>query len=164
MGRAELIAINKNYKNRTALENAINYAVAKKDKQRNKVGKVRFVGGVGVDYTNADKAVCQMRTIKKYYGKTSGRQLYHYCLSFTEDVEDAQQVYIIGKIIAEDFFRGHQVIFGVHEDSKSGHLHIHYVVNSVSYETGLKWHMSAKEFKDFKKEMEKSAKRLLDEW
>lgn len=164
MGRAELIAINGKYKNKAALKNGIEYAVSKKDGQRNKVGKVRFVGGMGVDYTATDKAVRQMRAIKKYYGKTGGRQLYHFCLSFTRDVEDAQQVYMVGNAVAGEFFDGYQVLFGVHEDSKSGHLHIHYIVNSVSSETGLKWHMSAKEFTGFKKRLEKYAEGLLDKW
>ncbi len=164
MGRAELIAINNSYTNRRALSYVINYAAAKKDKNRNKIGKVRFIGGLGVDYTNTDKAVQQMYKVKKYYGKTDKRQLYHYCLSFAEDVEDAQQVYVVGKAIAEIFFDGYQVFFAVHEDSQSGHLHIHYVVNSVSSETGLKWHMSRKEFVKFKQRLEHEAEDLLVKW
>lgn len=164
MACVEFIAINGDYTGKRALSNAINYVVAKKDKGRNKIGKARYIGGLGVDYTNMDKVVRQMWAIKKYYGKTDKRQLYHYCLSFTKDIEDAQQVYVIGKIIAEEFFSGYQVLFAVHEDSKSEHLHIHYIVNSVSCKTGLKWHMSKKDFTDFKKEIEKSAEQLLEEW
>lgn len=164
MGRAELIVFNDNHKGKKALYNAMNYIVAKKDKDREKTGKARFVGGMGVDYTNIDKAVRQMRAVKKYYGKTDKRQLYHYCLSFTKDIGDAQQVYMVGRSIADKFFSGYQVLFAVHEDSKSRHLHIHYIVNSVSYKTGLKWHMSKKEFTEFKKKIEESAEQLLDEW
>lgn len=108
MGRAELIAIAKNYTDKKALSNVMNYAVAKKDKDRNKTGKVRFVGGLGVDYTDTEKAVRQMRIVKKYYGKTDKRQLYHYCTTFSDEVEDAQQVYVIGGLVAEKFFSGYR--------------------------------------------------------
>lgn len=163
MGRAEFIAINKRYTNKQALPYVIRYAVAKKDKNKNKIGKARFIGGIGVDYMDTEKAIKQIQTIKKYYGKTDKRQLYHFLLTFAEDIDDAQQVYLIGNIIVNKFFSDYQVIFAVHEDSKSDHLHIHFVINSVCFRTGLKWHMSAKEFNKFKKAIEKETEFLLGE-
>lgn len=169
MGRVEfLAAVNGKtqevviYNDKKSVANLIKYAITEKDKKRNKIGKVRYIGGIGIDYADEKKAIQQMHTIKKYYGKSDKRQAYHFIMSFAKEINDAQKIYLIGSAIAERFFCDYQLLFAVHEDTEC--IHIHYVVNSVSFRTGLKWHMNKKEFVEFKRNIENTVEMLLDEW
>lgn len=45
-------------------------------------------------------------------------------------------------------FDGFQVVMGTHIDK--GHLHNHFVINSVSFENGLKYHQSKKDLENIK--------------
>ena len=82
-----------------------------------------------------------MMTTKKLYGKTSGRMYYHLDQSFSpEEMITPEQAHKIAIEFAEEQFKGYEVLIATHVDAH--HIHSHFVVNSVSFENGLKYHSS----------------------
>ncbi len=108
-----------------------------------------YCGTFGVNINNPAES---MEMISSYYDKTSGVQLRHFVISFyPEEVDDAKTVNDIAKKFANFFFREYQVIYAVHEDKP--HLHIHIVINSVSYIDGHRYYGTRAEFKSMEKYM-----------
>lgn len=82
-----------------------------------------------------------MMTTKKLYGKTGGRMYYHLDQSFSPDEKiTPEQAHKIAIEFAEEQFKGYEVLIATHVDAQ--HIHSHFVVNSVSFENGLKYHSS----------------------
>ena len=82
-----------------------------------------------------------MMTTKKLYGKTGGRMYYHLDQSFSPDEKiTPEQAHKIAIEFAEEQFKGYEVLIATHVDAR--HIHTHFVVNSVSFENGLKYHSS----------------------
>ena len=81
-------------------------------------------------------------TVKRIYHKSGGKQGEHVCLSLTpDDKNNSDEHYMkIASKIADRIFAGHQCIYAVHKDSNL--RHIHFLLNSVSFKTGLRWHTS----------------------
>ena len=92
------------------------------------------------------KELEQMLITKNIHHKSTGRQYAHFIQSF--DVDDPvtpQMAFEIGQefLKRNEKFNDFQVVFGVHTNEK--HMHIHYVINSVSTEKGEKWQCSPKD-------------------
>ena len=82
-----------------------------------------------------------MMTTKKLYGKTGGRMYYHLDQSFSpEEKITPEQAHKIAIEFAESQFKGYEVLIATHVDAH--HIHSHFVVNSVSFENGMKYHSS----------------------
>jgi type IV secretory pathway VirD2 relaxase len=93
-----------------------------------------------------DTAHTEFMTTKRSFGKTGGRQFYHFVQSFSPDeVVTPEQVHRIGLEFAEKQFPGFEVVVATHIDTD--HLHSHLIVNSVSYETGKKLHQSSEDLR-----------------
>ena len=83
----------------------------------------------------------EMMTTKQQFGKTDGRQFYHFVQSFSdEDNLTPQEVNAIGLELAQKAFPGYEVVIATHMDTN--HLHNHLVVNSVNCENGRKLHQN----------------------
>ncbi len=83
----------------------------------------------------------EMMTTKQRFGKTGGRQFYHFVQSFSEeDNLTPQEVNAIGLELAQKAFPGYEVVIATHMDTN--HLHNHLVVNSVNCENGRKLHQN----------------------
>ncbi len=88
----------------------------------------------------------QMLLTKEMHNKTSGRQYAHFVQSFHPNDNVTPQIALeISQefIKRNDKFNDFQVVSAVHTNEK--HMHIHYVVNSVSTEQGSKWQCSPKD-------------------
>ena len=86
----------------------------------------------------ADTAFQEFMNTKRLYGKTDGRMYYHVIQSFNpEERLSPQTAHEIALKLAEEF-AGHEVLVCTHTDRD--HLHSHLVINSVSAETGRKYH------------------------
>lgn len=128
-------AVNRDYKTGEDLKNLVCYAVMGKD------GAMNVHGAQGVLLGEPDGMYRQMEGVKKQFHKERNRQGMHYMLSFSGEEEKyigVNEALRIGYAVA-DFFRGWQVVFGIHTDT--GNLHIHFVVNSTSYENGKAFDM-----------------------
>ena len=88
-----------------------------------------------------ESAYSDMMITKKLYGKTDGRSYYHLDQSFSPDEKiTPEQAHKIAVEFAESQFKGFEVVVATHVDAH--HIHSHFVVNSVSYENGKKYHSS----------------------
>lgn len=102
-------------------------------------------------YKKYDHAAKQVIGMQKALEKNKGRRCYQMVVSFPKSMTDKNMVIIIAEAIAEKIFEEHQVYYGVHGDTDN--LHIHYAINAVSYNDGLKWHQSKSEFNKFKRQI-----------
>ena len=80
---------------------------------------------------------------KALFCKASGVFFYHYVQSFSVDEEiTPEEVNAIGLAFAKEAWQGYEVLVATHRDVN--HLHNHFIVNSVSHETGLKLRQNPK--------------------
>lgn len=97
-----------------------------------------YVGGNGIlPCSTIEDAIMQFQVVKNVWGKNEGVQFFHFTVSFSyeEDV-DPYQAYISAYWISTYFGGQYQVIYAVHQDTEN--VHIHFLVNSVSYVDGSK--------------------------
>lgn len=120
--------VNDSYLNYSSIFNLVNYALNEKGTYR----RVRFFGGYNIDI---DRAGSQMVLVKKYYQKDNGREMRHFVVSFEEDISP-YDAWILGWQIAAYYAECFQIVFGVHEDTTN--IHIHFVLNTVSFTDGRK--------------------------
>ena len=80
----------------------------------------------------------QFCEIRKVFRKDSDILAHHYIQSFSPNEKISPElVHQIGVELAQKMAPGFQVIVSTHVDKD--HLHNHILINSVSFETGLKW-------------------------
>ena len=117
---------NNNYNNINIKENAIEYIL-------NPFRAISgYVGGVGV---SPECPAESMQLVSEIFNKMNGIQIRHYILSF--DPEEFSAPYIVNDIavqIAHTIGKEYQVVFAVHENKP--HLHVHFIVNTISYIDG----------------------------
>lgn len=112
------------------LEHSINYIL-----QPKKLGETNLVGGINC---LPDMAYQQMKATKQMFGKTGGRQGYHFVISLKPDEGTPEIMYDIAMRFAQEVFRGeYEALVAVHTDRN--HLHAHIVINSVNMVTGYKF-------------------------
>ena len=80
----------------------------------------------------------QFYEIRRVFNKDSDILAHHYIQSFSPNEKITPElVHQIGTELAQKMAPGFQVIVSTHVDKD--HLHNHILINSVSFETGLKW-------------------------
>ena len=83
-------------------------------------------------------ALLEFMNTKRQYGSTDGRMYYHMVQSFRpDDPVTPEMAHEIALKLAEQI-PGFEIVVATHTDRD--HIHSHFVINSVSYETGLKYH------------------------
>lgn len=88
------------------------------------------------------KAAYDFFEAKDYFNKKDGRQYRHYIQSFSPNQISKDKALEIAIKWAVEFFPGHEVFIAVHNDKE--HLHSHFIVNTVNFETGEKLHEEAR--------------------
>lgn len=117
------------------LSNAIKYILdVRNGEAKTDFGK--WVGGnSGTDYATIFQTFIDT---KKNLNKESGRQGYHFMISFPPGEVDAQTCYnVIEEFCQEYLGDAYDYVFAVHTDQE--HMHGHIVFNSVSRGTGYKY-------------------------
>lgn len=98
----------------------------------------RLVSGINCDGENAYK---EFMATKKAYRKTNGMFFYQYTQSFSPNEKiTPEQAHEIALKFAEKAWSGYEVMVATHCDRD--HIHSHFVINSVSFEDGLKLRQS----------------------
>lgn len=145
------MAIIKAINSKSSIKNIINY-VSEQKKTEEKLMS-------GKDCSEEPKqAIEDMKMTKEIYKKTTGRQYKHFVQSFNpNDNITPEKAHQIGKEWAEKTFKGYEVFIATHTDKE--HLHNHFVVNSVSFETGEKLRYSSKELQKYKEISDKICER-----
>ena len=112
------------------LEHSINYIL-----QPKKLGEANLAGGINC---LSEMAYRQMKATKQMFGKTGGRQGYHFVISLKPGEGTPEIMYDIAMQFAEEAFAGeYEAVVAVHTDRE--HLHAHIVINSVNMVNGYKF-------------------------
>lgn len=134
------------------LEHAINYIL-----QPKKLGNSNLTGGINC---LPDSAYEQMKATKQMFGKTGGRQGYHFVISLKPDEGTPEIMYDIAMRFAEEAFGGeYETVVAVHTDRN--HLHAHIIINSVNMVTGYKFQYHEG---DWKYKFQPITNKLCDEY
>lgn len=101
-----------------------------------------FVGGIEV---NPECPAESMAVVSETFGKSNGVQLRHYIVSFSQDeVTDPRQANAIAQSLTAYIGQEFQAVYAVHENK--AYLHVHIVVNTVSFVDGHRWRGNKAEF------------------
>ncbi|MEY8313191.1 relaxase/mobilization nuclease domain-containing protein [Oscillospiraceae bacterium 42-9] len=104
-----------------------------------------FVSGVNCNPGNARD---EMIAVKKRFGKENGTVAYHGYQSFAPGEATPELAHKIGlKLVERLWGERYQVLVTTHLDKES-HLHNHFVVNTVSFIDGIKYHRTAQDYRD----------------
>lgn len=136
MGITKLMYINRDADagGHSHLKNALEYIM-----NPLKTENGRYIGGANCLYSTPDLVhQCFMQT-KDYYGKTDGRQAYHYILSLDKGEGNPEIMQSIMKDFCSEYLGdAYEYVYCVHTDKE--HMHGHVIFNSVSCKDGLKYH------------------------
>lgn len=117
----------------------------------------QYVSGVNCFSATARS---EMMAVKKRYGKDEGIMAFHGYQSFAPGECTPAMAHEIGVKLAEELWGDRfQVLVATHLD-KAHHLHNHFVVNSVSFKDGLRYHRTNQDYRD----MRKASDRLCKEY
>lgn len=134
---ATVIFIHEGTQNPSAMRAVINYC-QQEYKTYDSKSKRQLVSGVNCDGENSFR---EFMATKKVYGKDNGMFFYHYAQSFapTEKLTP-EQAHEVSLEFAEKAWPGHEVMVATHCDDE--HIHSHFVINSVGFESGMKLRQS----------------------
>ena len=139
------------------LSDVIEYAV-----QQQKTGKTvesegetvmrQFVSGVNCSPSTARD---EMIAVKKRFGKEDGTVAYHGYQSFAPGEATPELAHEIGLALAKKLWgEKYQVLVATHLD-RENHLHNHFVVNTVSFVDGIKYHRTEQDYFDMQRESDR---------
>ena len=115
----------------------------------------RFVSGVNCSPQTAYE---EMKNTKQLHGKTGGRLYYHLVQSFPKGYEISPEfAHKIALEFAERAFKDYECVIATHIDRE--HIHSHIVFNSVSFQTGNKYHSNLNDVKQLMKLSDEICKR-----
>ena len=143
---ATVMYIPEHRQNRFAMRAIINYCM-QEYKTYDSKSKRKLVSGVNCDGANSFR---EFMATKKVYGKDNGFFFYHYAQSFSpKEKITPEQAHEIALEFAEKAWSGHEVLVATHCDRE--HIHSHFVINSVGFESGIKLRQSPSTLKKLRK-------------
>lgn len=105
----------------------------------------QFVSGINCC---PETAVNEMIAVKRRFGKEGGTTAYHGYQSFAPGEATPEMAHEIALKLAERLWgERYQVVVATHLD-KANHLHSHFVLNTVSFVDGKKFHRTAQDYRD----------------
>lgn len=132
--------------NRFAMRAVINYCI-QEYKTYDSKSKRKLVSGIDCD---GDNSFHEFMATKKVYGKDNGIFYYHYAQSFSPSEKiTPNQAHEIALEFAEKAWSGLEVLVTTHCDAN--HIHSHFVINSVGFESGMKLRQSPSTIKHLRK-------------
>ena len=143
---ATVMYIPEHRQNRFAMRAVINYCMQEYKTFDNK-SKRQLISGVNCDSANAFQ---EFMATKKVYGKDNGFFFYHYAQSFSpKEKITPEQAHEIALEFAAKAWPGYEVLVATHCDRE--HIHSHFVINSVGFESGKKLRQSPSTLKHLRK-------------
>lgn len=136
------MAVIKAVSSKVGIGQALDY-VTKEEKTEDKL-----VSGL---HCEPDTVKDEMQATKELWGKTGGRTYKHFVQSYHEDEHiTPEQAHKNAVELAKgtEAWKGHEVLIATHIDR--GHIHSHFIVNSVNYEDGHKLQWSKKTLQNSK--------------
>lgn len=124
--------------NTDALEDVIAYAG-----REGATNQRHLVTGFGCNPATARQ---DMMAVKNQFGKCEGTIAYHGYQSFKQGEVTPDEAHKIGKALVNELWANrYQVLVCTHVD-KDSHLHNHFVINTVSYVDGIKFHRTKEDY------------------
>lgn len=143
---ATVIFIKEGAQNPSVMHAVINYCKQER-KTFDSNSKRRLVSGINCDGENSYR---EFMATKKVYGKDNGIFFYHYAQSFSPTEKfTPEQAHEVSLEFAERAWPGHEVMVATHCDSE--HIHSHFVINSVGFESGMKLRQSPSTLRHLRK-------------
>lgn len=136
------MAVIKAVSSKAGIGQALDY-VTKEEKTEDKL-----VSGL---HCEPDTVKDEMQATKELWGKTGGRTYKHFVQSYHEDEHiTPEQAHRNAVELAKntEAWKGHEVLIATHIDR--GHIHSHFIVNSVNYENGHKLQWSKADLQNLK--------------
>ena len=138
--------------NTDSLEDVIAYAG-----RESATNQRQLVTGLNCNPATARK---DMMSVKEQFHKCGGTIAYHGYQSFQQGEVTPEQAHEIGIRLAETLWAGrYQVLVCTHVD-KDSHLHNHFVINTVSFVDGIKFHRTRNDYQ----QMREASDRLCREY
>ena len=132
--------------NPSAMKGSIDYCLQKFKTVDALTGK-RYVSGINCNGLNAYK---EIMTTKLANHADNGRYFYQYVQSFSpKDNVDYDKAHKIALEFTQKAWQGHEVLVTTHCDRN--HIHTHFIINSVSFETGRKLRQNPNTLKALRK-------------
>lgn len=104
-----------------------------------------------------ESACAEFFTTKASYNKTDGIQFYHYTQSFKDGENISPKLaHEIAYEFAQKHYHNHEVLIATHIDND--HLHSHFIINSVSFENGMKLRQSPSTLRALRKSSDEICK------
>lgn len=105
-----------------------------------------YYGGANINPANAEE---EFRAVKIAYRKVEGRIARHFVVSLGSDnLFLPPEANDLAAKICQYYADRYQIVYAVHEDTKN--LHIHFVMNTVSFADGKMFSESSYELQQFK--------------
>ena len=143
---ATVIFIKESRQNPSAMRAVINYC-QQEYKTYDSKSKRKLVSGINCDCENS---FYEFMATKKVHGKDNGVFFYQYVQSFSPmEKITPEQAHEVAMEFAEKAWSGHEVLVTTHCDAR--HIHSHFVINSVGYESGMKLRQSPSTLKRLRK-------------
>ena len=143
---ATVIFIKESRQNPSAMRAVINYC-QQEYKTYDSKSKRKLISGVNCDGANSFR---EFMATKKVHGKDNGVFFYQYVQSFSPTEKTTpEQAHEVALEFAEKAWTGHEVLVTTHCDAN--HLHSHFVINSVEFESGMKLRQSPSTLKKLRK-------------
>lgn len=146
-----------NYKDQESINDLVNYIY---DHPENGA-----IEGINISNSSKEISVMQMKKLKEFYNRTTGRQVYHFVVSNESFSKlEPSEVMYIGLKSAALLENKYQILLTVHApDNTSTSRHLHFLLNTVSIK-GKKLHMSKNEFIAFIEAIKDVVNRLLNQY
>ncbi len=129
------------------IEYAVNQEKTEKTPEEATVIVQRFVSGVNCYPGTARE---EMLAVKRRFGKEDGTVAYHGYQSFAPGEATPEIAHEIGVKLAQRLWGDrYQVLVATHLDHEN-HLHNHFVVNTVSFVDGIKYHRTGQDYRDMR--------------
>lgn len=131
--------------NPSAMKGSIDYCLQKCKTVDVQTGK-RYVSGINCNGLNAYK---EFMTTKLANNANNGRYFYQYVQSFSpKDNVDYDKAHKIALEFAEKAWQGYEILVTTCDRN---HIHTHFIINSVSFETGKKLRQNPNTLKTLRK-------------
>lgn len=127
------------YRDENAYRDVIHYCLSKEQVTTDCI--------FGIHINNPEHAASEMEAVAKLYGKT-GKRLRHSVLTLSEPHITLQMAAEIAQEVLKFYYDRYQMIAVIHTDTK--HLHIHFVMNQISFQDGSRYMGNKKDFYRFK--------------
>lgn len=132
--------------NPSSMKGSIDYCLQKCKTVDNQTGQ-RYVTGINCNGLNAYK---EFMTTKLANNANNGRYFYQYVQSFSpKDNVDYDKAHKIALEFAEKAWQGHEILVTTHCDRN--HIHTHFIINSVNFDTGKKLRQNPNTLKSLRK-------------